>query len=124
CDRYTRPRARRRRIRGRYTDARDRSGTGGAPRLVVVTDHDRRRDALARELRARIGAEVVDISHRRRVEYSSDASNYRVLPEVVVFPRGDADVAAALELARSEGVPFTARGGGTSVAGNAVGPGI
>uniref|UniRef100_UPI002456F339 FAD-binding oxidoreductase n=1 Tax=Nocardia carnea TaxID=37328 RepID=UPI002456F339 len=89
-----------------------------------MTDHDRRRDALARELRARIGAEVVDISHRRRVEYSSDASNYRVLPEVVVFPRGDADVAAALELARSEGVPFTARGGGTSVAGNAVGPGI
>ena len=94
------------------------------PRLVVVTDHDRRRDVLARELRARIGADAVDISHRRRVEYSSDASNYRVLPEVVVFPRGDADVAAALGLARSEGVPFTPRGGGTSVAGNAVGPGI
>ncbi|MFI5714827.1 FAD-binding and (Fe-S)-binding domain-containing protein [Nocardia sp. NPDC051750] len=89
-----------------------------------MTDQDRRRDALARGLRARIGADVVDASYRRRVEYSSDASNYRVLPEVVVFPRAEADIAAALEVARSEGVPLTPRGGGTSVAGNAVGPGI
>lgn len=89
-----------------------------------MTDQDKRRDALARELRARIGAEAVDTSRRRRVEYSSDASNYRVLPEIVVFPRADEEVAAVLELARSEGVPLTPRGGGTSVAGNAVGPGI
>ncbi|MEU1527444.1 FAD-binding and (Fe-S)-binding domain-containing protein [Nocardia rhamnosiphila] len=89
-----------------------------------MTDHDARRDTLARQLRARIGIEAVDISHRRRVEYSSDASNYRVLPEAVVFPRTDEDVAAVLEVARSEGTAVTPRGGGTSVAGNAVGPGI
>ncbi|MEV0106796.1 FAD-binding and (Fe-S)-binding domain-containing protein [Nocardia sp. NPDC050799] len=89
-----------------------------------MTDHDARRDTLARQLRARIGIEAVDISHRRRVEYSSDASNYRVLPEAVVFPRTDEDVAAVLEVARSEGTVVTPRGGGTSVAGNAVGPGI
>ncbi|WP_459548540.1 FAD-binding and (Fe-S)-binding domain-containing protein [Nocardia sp. X0981] len=89
-----------------------------------MTDRDRRRDALARQLRARIGADAVDTSRRRRVEYSSDASNYRVLPEVVVFPRTEGDVAAALEVARAEGVALTPRGGGTSVAGNAVGPGI
>ncbi|MGW6333864.1 FAD-binding and (Fe-S)-binding domain-containing protein [Nocardia rhamnosiphila] len=89
-----------------------------------MTDHDVRRGTLARQLRARIGIEAVDISHRRRVEYSSDASNYRVLPEAVVFPRTDEDVAAVLEVARSEGTAVTPRGGGTSVAGNAVGPGI
>ncbi|WP_063062000.1 FAD-binding and (Fe-S)-binding domain-containing protein [Nocardia sienata] len=89
-----------------------------------MTDHDARRDTLARQLRARIGNETVDISHRRRVEYSSDASNYRVLPEAVIFPRSDDDVAAVLEVARSEGTAVTPRGGGTSVAGNAVGPGI
>nr|WP_030524509.1 FAD-binding and (Fe-S)-binding domain-containing protein [Nocardia rhamnosiphila] len=89
-----------------------------------MTDHDARRDTLARQLRARIGIEAVDISHRRRVEYSSDASNYRVLPEAVVFPRTDEDVAAVLEVARTEGTAVTPRGGGTSVAGNAVGPGI
>ncbi|WP_063041983.1 FAD-binding and (Fe-S)-binding domain-containing protein [Nocardia grenadensis] len=89
-----------------------------------MTDHDARRDIPARQLRARIGAEAVDISHRRRVEYSSDASNYRVLPEAVVFPRSDDDVAAVLEVARSAGTAVTPRGGGTSVAGNAVGTGI
>ncbi|WP_327149029.1 FAD-binding and (Fe-S)-binding domain-containing protein [Nocardia sp. NBC_01329] len=89
-----------------------------------MADQDVRRGTLARHLRARIGVDAVDISHRRRVEYSSDASNYRVLPEAVVFPRADAEVAAVVEVARAEGTVLTPRGGGTSVAGNAVGPGI
>ncbi|MBX6372154.1 MAG: FAD-binding oxidoreductase, partial [Acidothermus sp.] len=66
----------------------------------------------------------VDDSLRRRAEYSSDASNYRVVPAVVVYPRDAADVLAVLEVARSMRVPLTMRGGGTSVAGNAIGPGI
>lgn len=74
-------------------------------------------------LRGRIDGEV-GLSARRRAEYSTDASNYRVLPEAVVFPRADADVAATLEFARENGLTVTARGGGTSVAGNAIGPGI
>ncbi|WP_069167195.1 FAD-binding and (Fe-S)-binding domain-containing protein [Nocardia altamirensis] len=74
-------------------------------------------------LRGRIAGEV-DGSQRRRAEYSSDASNYRVLPEAVVFPRDDEDVAAALEFAGENGLSVTARGGGTSVAGNAIGTGL
>ncbi|MBF6082706.1 FAD-binding oxidoreductase [Nocardia cyriacigeorgica] len=88
-----------------------------------MTDEDGARVRLARVLRRRIGGEV-DVSPRRRAEYSSDASNYRVLPEAVVFPRADDDVAAVLDVARAEGLPVTARGAGTSVAGNAIGPGI
>ncbi|NEW38441.1 FAD-binding oxidoreductase [Nocardia cyriacigeorgica] len=87
-----------------------------------MTDEDGR-VRLARALRPRIGGEV-DVSDRRRAEYSSDASNYRVLPTAVVFPREDADVAAVLEFGRADGIPVTARGAGTSVAGNAIGPGI
>ncbi|MFJ4658804.1 FAD-binding and (Fe-S)-binding domain-containing protein [Nocardia sp. NPDC088792] len=79
--------------------------------------------ALQRALDGRIAGEV-DASDRRRAEYSSDASNYRVLPAAVVFPRTDGDVAETLAFARAEGLPITARGGGTSVAGNAVGPGL
>ncbi|HLV54457.1 MAG TPA: FAD-binding and (Fe-S)-binding domain-containing protein [Actinotalea caeni] len=79
-------------------------------------------DLLA-DLRAAVSGDV-DASARRRAEYSTDASNYRVVPEVVVFPRSTDDVLAALEVARSHGSPVTARGGGTSVAGNAVGPGV
>lgn len=78
---------------------------------------------LADILRSVVGGEV-DASRRRRAEYSSDASNYRVVPEVVVFPRDVDDVLAVAEVARQEGVPLTLRGGGTSIAGNAVGPGI
>ncbi|MHA3946698.1 FAD-binding and (Fe-S)-binding domain-containing protein [Cellulomonas bogoriensis] len=66
----------------------------------------------------------VDSSSRRRAEYSTDASNYRVPPAVVVIARDVDDVLAAHEVARTAGVPLTMRGGGTSVAGNAVGTGI
>ncbi|GAB2604981.1 FAD-binding and (Fe-S)-binding domain-containing protein [Pseudactinotalea suaedae] len=79
-------------------------------------------DLLA-DLRAAVDGEV-DASTRRRAEYSSDASNYRVVPEVVVFPRSTEAVLATLEVARAHGSPITSRGGGTSVAGNAVGPGV
>jgi FAD/FMN-containing dehydrogenase/Fe-S oxidoreductase len=72
----------------------------------------------------RVGVVEVDITARRRAEYSSDASNYRVVPQVVAFPRHNDDVCAAVDVARSMGVPLTPRGAGTSVAGNAVGTGI
>ncbi|MDQ6850676.1 MAG: FAD-binding protein, partial [Actinomycetota bacterium] len=72
----------------------------------------------------RAGVGEVDDSTRRRAEYSSDASNYRVVPSVVAFPRHPDEVAAALDVARSRGIPLTARGAGTSIAGNAVGTGI
>jgi len=42
----------------------------------------------------------------------------------VAFPRHDDEVAAALAVCRERGVPLTARGAGTSIAGNAVGPGV
>lgn len=67
---------------------------------------------------------VVDDSTLGRAQFSTDASNYRVVPQVVVFPQDVDDVLTALELARAARVPITTRGGGTSVAGNAIGPGI
>ncbi|MFF8935667.1 FAD-binding and (Fe-S)-binding domain-containing protein [Streptomyces paradoxus] len=56
--------------------------------------------------------------------YAYDASNYRVPPRAVVFPRSADDVVAVLRACRATGIPVTARGGGTSMAGNAVGPGV
>jgi FAD/FMN-containing dehydrogenase len=84
-------------------------------------------DELARELAGALraaGLTGVDDSVRRRAEYSSDASNYRVVPTVVAFPRHVDEAAAALAVARRLGVPVTCRGGGTSIAGNAVGTGL
>ena len=66
----------------------------------------------------------VDTSSLTRSMYSSDASNYRVVPDIVVLPRHTDDVIAALDVARQYSLAITARGGGTSIAGNAVGPGL
>ena len=78
---------------------------------------------LAAELR-KVGLTEVDDSTRRRAEYSTDASLYRVVPQVVAFPRAVDEVVAALDVCRRLGVPLTARGAGTSIAGNAVGTGL
>lgn len=56
--------------------------------------------------------------------YAYDASNYRVAPRAVAFPRSPEEVSAALRACRELGVSVTARGGGTSMAGNAIGPGL
>ena len=66
----------------------------------------------------------VDDSVLTRALYSSDASLYRVVPQVVVRPRAADELDAILDVATVTGVPITMRGAGTSIAGNAVGPGI
>ncbi|PRY16749.1 FAD/FMN-containing dehydrogenase [Kineococcus rhizosphaerae] len=90
---------------------------GGAPAADLV-------DALNAVLGTDPASGVVDASSRRRAEYTTDASNYRVVPQVVVFPRSVEDVESVWSVCRQLGVPFTSRGAGTSVAGNAIGSGV
>ena len=52
-----------------------------------------------------------------RAMYSTDGSNYRQVPIGVVFPRDEADVIAAVSIAREHGAPILCRGAGTSLAG-------
>jgi FAD/FMN-containing dehydrogenase/Fe-S oxidoreductase len=56
--------------------------------------------------------------------YSTDASNYRILPLGVVIPRDEEDVLAAVEIANRHGVSLVPRGSGTSLSGQAIGPGL
>ncbi|MFL6088593.1 MAG: FAD-binding and (Fe-S)-binding domain-containing protein [Aeromicrobium sp.] len=78
---------------------------------------------VAAELR-RNGIGDVDDSVLTRALYSSDASLYRVVPEVVVRPRHTDELVAAVATASATGVPLTMRGAGTSIAGNAIGAGV
>ena len=78
---------------------------------------------LAAALRAAGVADVLDDA-THRAAYSGDASLYRVLPRAVVRPRDEDEIEATLAVCRSLGVPLTPRGAGTSIAGNAVGPGV
>jgi FAD/FMN-containing dehydrogenase/Fe-S oxidoreductase len=72
----------------------------------------------------RAGVTDVDDSTLARALYSSDASLYRVPPLAVVRPRHLDELVATVETARATGTPLTMRGAGTSIAGNAVGPGL
>lgn len=78
---------------------------------------------LAHALRATGIRDVLD-APVDTAAYSSDASLYRVRPAAVVRPHDHDEVAATLAVARSLETAVTARGGGTSIAGNAIGPGI
>ncbi|WP_049661107.1 FAD-binding oxidoreductase, partial [Kitasatospora sp. MY 5-36] len=77
---------------------------------------------LARELAAVLRGEVLFGAAERTV-YSQDASNYRQLPLGVVKPADLDDVRTALALCRAHRVPVVARGAGTSIGGQAIGPG-
>jgi len=55
-----------------------------------------------------------------RAAYAADASNYRQVPIGVVLPRSVDDIVATLRLCASHGVPVLARGGATSLNGQAV----
>ena len=79
--------------------------------------------SLAATLRAR-GVQHVRDDATTRSAYSSDASLYRVVPSAVVLPRDAEEVETTLALCRERGIPLTARGAGTSVAGNAIGSGV
>src|SRR5918998_6906874 len=77
------------------------------------------RPALERRLRnATRGDVAFDAFSRGR--YATDASFYQMMPLGVLAPRDEADVAAALSIAREEGIRVLVRGGGTSQAGQTV----
>jgi FAD/FMN-containing dehydrogenase/Fe-S oxidoreductase len=77
---------------------------------------------LASDLRGRVDGGV-EFDEYARVLYATDGSIYRAEPAGVVYPRDAADVRAAVEVAGEHGVPVMPRGAGSSLAGQAVGPG-
>ncbi len=85
-------------------------------------EDERRRELTAALVRAGVGD--VDGSALARALYASDASLYRLPPLAVARPRHRDEVDAALAVCRELGIPLTPRGAGTSIAGNAVGPGL
>src|SRR5713101_5453991 len=80
-------------------------------------------ELLQHELERRISGEV-RFDKVSRALYSTDASVYQIEPLGVVVPRLPDDVVHAVKIASRHGVSITARGGGTSQAGQAIGPGL
>jgi FAD/FMN-containing dehydrogenase/Fe-S oxidoreductase len=78
---------------------------------------------LQRELETQIAGEV-RFDAVSCALYSTDASVYQIAPLAIVVPRTADDVVRAVEIAGRHGVSITARGGGTSQAGQAIGAGL
>ena len=60
----------------------------------------------------------------QRVLYSTDASSYKEKPLAVTKPRNSGDISRILAFARNHNTSVIPRAGGTSLAGQVVGPGI
>jgi FAD/FMN-containing dehydrogenase/Fe-S oxidoreductase len=59
-----------------------------------------------------------------RLLYSTDASVYKQVPRAVLIPRSVEDLHAAVAVCTEHRVPITPRGAGTSLEGQAIGPGL
>ena len=91
------------------------------PTMSTLTDLQR--DSLGRHLRKHLAGEVRFDTTSRRL-YSTDASLYQVEPLGVVIPRTVGDLVATVQIAAEARVALTARGGGTSLSGQSIGPGV
>src|SRR3954453_3427806 len=81
-------------------------------------------EPLREQLRTLLGADRVLHRVSDLVRYASDASPYRLIPQVVVMANDAADVAKAVEFGRRAGAPVTRRARGPSLTGQAQGAGV
>ena len=80
-------------------------------------------NGFAEELTRALSGEVAFDDYSRHM-FSRDASMYTMRPLAVVYPMDAGDVAATVRIAAAYGIAVTARGAGTSLAGQTVGAGI
>ncbi len=76
--------------------------------------------AFCAELESRIAGDLRTDDVTRAL-YATDASMYQIMPVAVLIPKTTDDVQAALEVAAEYCLPIVPRGGGSSLAGQAVG---
>jgi FAD/FMN-containing dehydrogenase/Fe-S oxidoreductase len=80
-------------------------------------------ERVANELKWKISGEV-RFDNTARALYATDASLYEIKPYGVVLPKTIEDVRAVVEVANNHNLAILPRGGGTSLAGQAVGEAI
>ncbi len=78
---------------------------------------------IANQLRVTIKGDVLSEEWQRAM-YATDASSYEIMPLVVVLPKNKDDVIKIVKFAQKNKVPVIARGGGSGLAGQAIGAGI
>ena len=94
-----------------------------APALTGADIRSLNTAGLHRALTSGISGEI-RFDKVSRALYATDASHYQIQPLGVAIPRTPDDLTAAVQIAADLAIPITARGGGTSLSGQAIGPGL
>ena len=84
---------------------------------------DQQRERIQDDLRGLVAGEVRCDDVVLQL-FASDASIYEIRPLGVVRPRSAADVSACVRYAAEKRIPLHARGAGSGVAGESLGPGL
>ncbi|MEM9950464.1 MAG: FAD-linked oxidase C-terminal domain-containing protein [Chloroflexota bacterium] len=87
--------------------------------MVTTAIHD-----IAHHIAKAIGQDRVQFDQTTRALYSTDASNYQILPIGVTYPQSADDVVAIHEITAKYNTPLLPRGGGSSLAGQTVGEAV
>lgn len=75
---------------------------------------------LIKDLTRIVGKENILADLKDQISYSYDATMRQELPDVIVFPRGTAEVQAIMKLAHREKIPAVPRGAGTNLSGGTI----
>ena len=105
--------------------------TSIAPQTHAST-HDSAPEALAggspawlrEDLVATVGPAKIHATATDLIRYATDASPYRLFPQIVVSPHSVQEVAAVFAYARKKRLPVTIRAAGSSLSGESQGDGI
>lgn len=76
--------------------------------------------AILREIEQIVGLEYLITEKKALIEYSSDATSLKFMPDAVVIPENTEQVSRLLKLATKKGIPVVPRGAGSGMSGGAV----
>ena len=79
---------------------------------------------LIHHLSQYLPANQIIVDDLRRLAYGTDASFYRLTPQVIAVVESEADVRAVLQVGKQHATPVTFRAAGTSLSGQAITNGI
>jgi D-lactate dehydrogenase len=80
--------------------------------------------AVSDALRKKLASEQVITDELRRLAYGTDASFYRLIPEVIAVIESENDLREVLTAAKANQRPVTFRAAGTSLSGQAITDGV
>lgn len=82
--------------------------------------HKRDYELLKQQLASRIDSQRIITGEAERLAYGTDASFYRLIPQIVLRLKDLDEVIFTIQCCREHGIPFTFRAAGTSLSGQAV----